>query len=111
MLLVCLGIGTEQGQKACKEQKGTENYYASRRERIGDVSRVNVCEETECERERNSVLKHEEGRTIERLDEKRLGHQQILTQEREKISWKAVSSKVTRCFWDGTASRINGFLE
>lgn len=50
-----LGIGTEQGQKACKEQKGTENYYASRRERIGDVSRVNVCEETECGWERNSV--------------------------------------------------------
>lgn len=41
-------VGTEQGQKACKEQKGTENYYASRRERIGDVSRVNVCEGTEC---------------------------------------------------------------
>lgn len=55
VLLVCLGIGTEQRQKACKEQKGTENYYASRRERIGDVSRVNVCEETECGWERNSV--------------------------------------------------------
>lgn len=41
--------------ESVQEQKGTENYYASRRERIGDVSRVNVCEETECGWERNSV--------------------------------------------------------
>lgn len=70
-----------------------------------------MCVKKQSVDEREIVLTHEEGRTIERLDEKRLGHRQILTQEREKISWKAVSSKVTRCFWDGTASRINGFLE